>query len=115
MQNILKVVATDDIFTLLLSVPFFNFFFIASSGNTDVMTEISDSLDFNYIHILRLLYSKDSLVRLLAGGALAAFSYNNLGQQQEIEESGGVRHHCFVPFLESSDEFYRSNAAFQVS
>ncbi|PIK63006.1 putative ankyrin and armadillo repeat-containing protein isoform X2 [Apostichopus japonicus] len=83
-------------------------------GNTDVMTEISDSLDFNYIHILRLLYSKDSLVRLLAGGALAAFSYNNLGQQQEIEESGGVRHHCFVPFLESSDEFYRSNAAFQV-
>lgn len=79
-----------------------------------MMAEISDNLDFNYIHILRLLYSKDSLVRLLAGGALAAFSYNSLGQQQEIEESGGVRHHCFVPFLESSDEFYRCNAAFQV-
>ncbi|XP_077982959.1 ankyrin and armadillo repeat-containing protein-like isoform X2 [Glandiceps talaboti] len=86
----------------------------SSLGNHDVMSQITDNVDFNYVHILRLLYSKDDLVKLLAGSALGAFAYNNLGQQKNIAESGGVRYHCFVPFLESEDEFYRCNAAFQV-
>ena len=33
---------------------------------------------------------------------------------QEIADQGGVRFSCFVPFLESTDEFHRSLAAFQV-
>ena len=78
------------------------------------MDDISDNMDFNFVHILRLLYSKDDLVRLLAGSALAAFAFNNATQQHEIADSGGVRYHCFVSFLESDDEFYRCNAAFQV-
>ncbi|XP_072169198.1 ankyrin and armadillo repeat-containing protein-like [Diadema setosum] len=85
-----------------------------SVGNPEVMTDISENGDFDYIHILRRLHSGDKLVRLLAGSALAAFAYNNVAQQREIAESGGIRYHSFVPFLESSDEFFRCNAAFQV-
>ena len=79
-----------------------------------MMSDITDNVDFNYVHVLRLMYSKDDLVRLLAGSALAAFAFNNTGQQHDIADSGGVRYHCFVPFLESDNEFYRCCAAFQV-
>ncbi|XP_071957415.1 ankyrin and armadillo repeat-containing protein-like isoform X2 [Antedon mediterranea] len=85
-----------------------------SVGNPEVMNDIGDNIEFDYIHILRLQYSKEEIVRLLAGSALAAFAFNNITQQREIAESGGVRYHCFVPYLESDDEFYRCNAAFQV-
>ncbi|XP_041454687.1 ankyrin and armadillo repeat-containing protein-like isoform X2 [Lytechinus variegatus] len=85
-----------------------------SIGNSEVMNDISENVDFDYIHILRRLHSSDNLVRLLAGSALAAFAYNNVTQQKEIAESGGIRYHSFVPFLESNDEFFRCNAAFQV-
>ncbi|XP_033113077.1 ankyrin and armadillo repeat-containing protein-like [Anneissia japonica] len=85
-----------------------------SIGNSDVMNDVSENMEFDYVHILRLLYSKEEIVRLLAGSALAAFAFNNVAQQQEIAESGGVRYHCFVPYLKSDDEFYRCNAAFQV-
>ena len=46
---------------------------------------------------------------------MAAFAYNNVAQQKEIAESGGVRYFCFEPFMASQDEFYRCNAAFMVS
>ena len=72
-------------------------------------------MDFSYVRILRLLYSPDDLVRLLAGGALATFAYNSVGQQREIALQGGVRFSHFVPFLKSNDEYFRCNAAFQVS
>ena len=49
------------------------------------------------------------------GLSLAAFAYNNVTQQKEIAESGGVRYFCFEPFMASQDEFYRCNAAFMVS
>ena len=62
-----------------------------------------------------MMYSQDDDVRLLAGSALAAFAYNNINQQKEIAEQGGVRFNCFVPFLQSSDEYFRCNASFQVA
>ena len=62
-----------------------------------------------------MLYSDDDLVRLLAGSALAAFAFNSLQQQKAIAEQGGVRFSCFVPFLQSDDEYFRCYAAFQVS
>ena len=31
------------------------------------MEDIMDNMDFNYVHILRLLYSTDEFVQLLAG------------------------------------------------
>ncbi len=31
------------------------------------MNDIMENMDFNYVHILRLLYSQDDLVQLLAG------------------------------------------------
>ena len=35
------------------------------------MDDITDNMDFNYVHILRLLYSSDELVQLLAGKLMA--------------------------------------------
>lgn len=64
--------------------------------------------------ILKMMYSMDPDVRLLAGLALATFAYNNVNQQKEIADQGGVRFNCFCPFLQSEDEYYRCLAAFQV-
>lgn len=86
----------------------------AALNNKDVIRLIYKE-DFNYILILRLMYSKDDLVRLLAGSALATFAFNNNGQQKQIALAGGVRYHSFLPFLQSQDEFYCANAAFQVA
>ena len=60
------------------------------------------------------MYSSDPMVRLLSGLALATFAYNNIAEQKEIADQGGVRFNCFVPFLQSNDEMYRCLAAFQV-
>ena len=84
-------------------------------GNPDILEEINSNVDFSYVRILKMMYARDDDVRLLAGSALAAFAYNNINQQKEIAEQGGVRFNCFVPFLQSSDEHFRCNAAFQVS
>ena len=84
------------------------------AGNAEILEEINGTIDFSYVRILKMMYAEDDVVRLLAGSALAAFAYNNINQQKEIAEQGGVRFNCFVPFLQSSDEFYRCNAAFQV-
>ncbi|XP_013419847.1 ankyrin and armadillo repeat-containing protein-like [Lingula anatina] len=83
-------------------------------GNEEVMKEIQSNVEFSYVRILRMMYSQDPLVRLLAGAALAAFAFNSVTQQREIAEQGGVRFNCFEPFLVSVDEFFRCNAAFQV-
>jgi len=85
-----------------------------SLGNKAIFDEIFSSADFSYVRILKMLYSRSAIVRLTAGSALAAFAFNNLHQQKEIAEQGGVRFDCFVPFLQSDDEFYRCNAAYQV-
>lgn len=88
--------------------------FILFPGNQDILDEINGTIDFSYVRILKMMYAQDDVVRLLAGSALATFAYNNINQQKEIAEQGGVRFNCFIPFLQSSDEFYRCNAAFQV-
>ncbi|KAK3586524.1 hypothetical protein CHS0354_035060 [Potamilus streckersoni] len=85
-----------------------------SLGNQEILDEINSNIDFSYVRILKMMYAHDDQVRLLAGSALAAFAYNNISQQKEIAEQGGVRFNCFVPFLQSDDEYYRCNAAFQV-
>jgi len=90
------------------------FFF---TGNQAVMDEIwasAQHIEFSYIRVLKLLYSTDKTVQLLAGAALATFAYNNMSQQQLIAAEGGVRFSGFVSFLQSEDEYLRCNAAFQV-
>ncbi|KAF6034712.1 hypothetical protein EB796_006981 [Bugula neritina] len=86
-------------------------------GNQSVMREIwqaGQHLQFNYTRILAHLYSDNQAVRLLAGSALAAFAYNNMTEQQLIAAEGGVRFSCFLDFLQSEEEYFRCNAAFQI-
>ena len=85
------------------------------SGNAENLEEIQQNLDFSYVRILKMMYSTDDMVRLLAGAALAVFAFNSLQNQKDIAEQGGVRFSCFIPFLQSEDEFFRCNAAFQVN
>ncbi|XP_071174964.1 ankyrin and armadillo repeat-containing protein-like [Mytilus edulis] len=85
-----------------------------SLGNQPVLDEIKKYPEFSYVRILKLMYSSDPMVRLLAGLALATFAYNNIAEQKEIADQGGVRFNCFAPFLQSNDEMYRCLAAFQV-
>lgn len=83
-------------------------------GNQAILDDIHSNIDFSYVRILKMMYSMDPDVRLLAGLALATFAYNNVNQQKEIADQGGVRFNCFCPFLQSEDEYYRCLAAFQV-
>lgn len=85
-----------------------------SMGNQAALDDIYQNIDFSYVRIVKMMYSSIDQVRLLSGAALAAFAYNNINQQKRIADQGGVRFNCFVPFLQSNDEYYRCNAAFQV-
>ncbi|CAG2212123.1 ankyrin and armadillo repeat-containing protein-like [Mytilus edulis] len=85
-----------------------------SLGNQHVLDEIKKFPEFTYVRILKLMYSADPNVRLLAGLALATFAYNNLTEQKEIAEQGGVRFNSFRPFLHSETELFRCLGAFQV-
>ena len=42
------------------------------------------------------------------------FAFNNMSQQQAIAAEGGIRFSCFIDFLQSDDEYFRCNTAFQV-
>ena len=83
-------------------------------GNSEILEEIQQNMDFSYVRILKMMYAQDDMVRLLAGAALAAFAFNSLQNQKDIAEQGGIRFSCYVPFLQSEDEYFRCQAAFQV-
>ena len=82
-------------------------------GNPDRKT-ITENREFDYIHMLRLLYDEDEDVQLLAGAALAVFAYNNVENQETVAARGGVHYNSFFPFLESKDKRQVAHAAFQV-
>jgi len=84
------------------------------TGHNDNLQEIQSNVDFSYVRVLKMLYSPLESVRIIAGSALAAFSYNSLHNQNEIAQQGGVRFACFEDFLKSDDEYSRCNVAFQV-
>ena len=42
------------------------------------------------------------------------FAFNSMSQQQAIAAEGGIRFSCFIDFLQSDDEYFRCNTAFQV-
>ncbi len=54
-------------------------------------------------------------MKLKAGTGLAIFAFNNTSQQIAIREAGGIRMSAFQQFLDSDNEAYQANAAFQVS
>ena len=85
------------------------------SGHKENLEEIQQNLDFSYVRILKMMYHAENRVRLMAGAALATFAYNSVTNQKDIAEQGGVLFRCFEHFLQSDDEWYRCNAAFQVS
>nr|CAB3221648.1 ankyrin and armadillo repeat-containing protein-like [Phallusia mammillata] len=85
-----------------------------SLGNSENITSLRENPDFSFLHMIRLLYSSNDKVKILAGNALAMFSFNSVPQQKEIAECGGVRWNNFSPFLKSDDVIAAINAAFQV-
>ncbi|XP_025065265.1 ankyrin and armadillo repeat-containing protein-like isoform X3 [Alligator sinensis] len=82
-------------------------------GNSENLEILSQSSAFQYRYILPLLYSSEEEIRLLTAGALATFAFNNVSEQRAIIRAGGVRWHHFQPFLQSSKEIHRIQAAFQ--
>ena len=82
-------------------------------GNSE-RRAITEQREFDYIHILKLLYDEDDEVRLLAGAALAVFAYNNVESQEAIVSEGGVHMNCFLEFLQSQDKRQVAHTAFQV-
>ncbi|XP_077975977.1 uncharacterized protein LOC144431964 [Styela clava] len=82
-------------------------------GHSENISQLQDNPDFTYLHVIRLLYSDNEMVKLTAGTALATFAFNNVNQQQEISECGGVRWHNFAQFLQAKDSYFSLSAAFQ--
>lgn len=84
-------------------------------NNTEVQLELQSNIEFNYVRVLKMLYSKNRTVQLKAGAALAAFAYNNVTEQRDLAAQGGIRFICLLPFLQSQDELEKCMSAFQVS
>ncbi|XP_070566344.1 ankyrin and armadillo repeat-containing protein-like isoform X3 [Ptychodera flava] len=82
--------------------------------NKENQTTLTEEPAFNFGILLQLFKSKDEIVRLKAGTALATFAFNNTSQQYSIREAGGIRMSAFEPFLNSDNESYQANAAFQI-
>uniref|UniRef100_H2Y0H2 Armadillo repeat-containing domain-containing protein n=1 Tax=Ciona intestinalis TaxID=7719 RepID=H2Y0H2_CIOIN len=83
--------------------------------NTANQTTIAQSRGLKFLVAL-MAHSKaqhNDKVGILAGTALATFSFNNVLQQKAIAECGGVRWHNFAPHLTSKDDIAAINAAFQ--
>ncbi|EDV26749.1 uncharacterized protein TRIADDRAFT_22532 [Trichoplax adhaerens] len=69
---------------------------------------------FNYQLILQLFESDNEEVRLKAGTALTTFAFKDARQKNAIVKAGGIQLSLIIQFLESSDELFRVNAAFQM-
>ncbi|XP_053575185.1 ankyrin and armadillo repeat-containing protein [Bombina bombina] len=69
---------------------------------------------FHFEHMVSLLHSPSEEIRLMAGAALATFAFNNSSLQKEIVQSGGIRWYDIGPFLESANQNFRVDAAFQL-
>ena len=85
------------------------------TGNLEVLACIKKNKDFSYSQILSMFNNEDKYVQLNAGLSLAVFGYNNLLQQKEMADLGGVKFAWFIPFLESEDEYFQCCSAFQVN
>ena len=86
----------------------------AVMGNSEVAKELATNVEFAFVRVLKLLYSNQREVCLIAGAALAAFSYNNIKEQRQIASQGGVRFPLLLPFIQSESEMERCQVAFQV-
>lgn len=69
---------------------------------------------FNYQLILKLFESDNEEVRLKAGTALTTFAFKDARQKNAIVKAGGIQLSIILQFLESNDELFRVNAAFQM-
>ncbi|RXM30093.1 Cadherin-1 [Acipenser ruthenus] len=57
-------------------------------GNSETADLLDSHPDFSYGHVLRLLYSLRPEMRLLAGIAIATFTFNSVTRQRAMAESG---------------------------
>lgn len=85
---------------------------LENQANMEITTE---TLDFSYLYVYKLLKSKSSSIQLLALSALALFGYNNLPQQRLMANVGAIPISTFEPFLMSKDDFEKCEAAFQIT
>lgn len=69
---------------------------------------------FTWDYHLHHLKSPDKNIRLRLCMASAIFSFNNISQQLAIREAGGISFSIFEEFLESSDLYFQTYAAFQI-
>ncbi|XP_076820559.1 uncharacterized protein LOC143465919 [Clavelina lepadiformis] len=83
-------------------------------GHQENIASLRENPDFSFLHMIKLLYSNNDKVKVLASTALAIFSFNSVPQQKEIADCGSVRWYNFAPFLESKDDIAAINTAFQV-
>ncbi|XP_077867464.1 LOW QUALITY PROTEIN: ankyrin and armadillo repeat-containing protein-like [Saccoglossus kowalevskii] len=83
-------------------------------GNKENQRLLIEEPSFTFSFLLDLFKSRDEIVRLKAGTALATFAFNNTTQQYAIREAGGIRMSSFEPFLNAENESYQANAAFQI-
>lgn len=76
---------------------------------------MTDYVGTLYVFVFFNVYLFCQEIRLRAGMALAIFAFNNTQQQFAIREAGGISYSVFQDFLESENENYVCEAAFQVS
>ncbi|XP_071948397.1 ankyrin and armadillo repeat-containing protein-like [Antedon mediterranea] len=83
-------------------------------GNKENEVLLKNEPAFNISLLLDLQKSDDQMVCLKAGTALSTFAFNNTNQQSIMRNAGGIRMSTFQKFLDSPNEVFQSNAAFQI-
>jgi hypothetical protein len=83
-------------------------------NNQTNMEITAETLDFDYVHIFKLLKNKSKQIQLLGSKALSLFGLNNMEQKRAMAKVGGIPYVHFDQFLKSRDDIEKSEAAFQL-
>ena len=82
--------------------------------NPNNMEIISETLDFSYAHIYRIMKNKSKQIQLLALNALSIFAFNNIPQQRKMALIGTIPYSIFEAFIQSKDDSEKADCAFQL-
>ena len=87
--------------------------FLALENNQNLEI-ITDTLDFSYEHIFKLIKNKSKTIQITALNALAIFAFSNIPQQRKMVQYGTLQYSMLDSFIQSKDDTVKCEAAFHL-
>uniref|UniRef100_T1J8F1 Uncharacterized protein n=1 Tax=Strigamia maritima TaxID=126957 RepID=T1J8F1_STRMM len=83
--------------------------------NEDNLKQLAHYGGFNYAVVIQLMQSGKEFVRIKAGMALSTYAFNRHYFHNELHKAGKIKYSFFEHFLNSTNTYYKCQAAFQMS